>query len=101
MLAGSHKDTYQTWAQHSADIGQASVYYALVTDTKLFDRILSVLQSLFFSLWGLSDPRIAELRKMPQSFIIKLYSETQVSGRLGGVDMPRTPYRASEGKRSQ
>ena len=34
---------------------------------------------------------------MPKSFIIKLYSETQVSGRLG---MPRTPYRASEGKRS-
>ena len=43
---------------------------------------------------------------MPQSFIIKLYSETQVSGRLGmsggyPLDMPRTPYRASEGKRSQ
>ena len=32
---------------------------------------------------GLSDQRIAELRKVPQSFIIKLYSETQVSGRLG------------------
>ena len=43
---------------------------------------------------------------MPKSFIIKLYSETQVSGRLGmswgyPLDMPRTPYRASEGKRSQ
>ena len=43
---------------------------------------------------------------MRQSFIIKLYSETQVSGRLGmsggiSLDMPRTPYRASEGKRSQ
>ena len=34
-------------------------------------------------LWGLSDPRIAELRKMPKSFINKLYSETQVSGPLG------------------
>ena len=44
---------------------------------------------------------------MPKSFIIKLYSETQVSGRLGmsggiyPLDMPRTPYRASEGKHSQ
>ena len=34
-------------------------------------------------LWGLSDPRIAELREMPQSFSIKLHSDTQVSGRLG------------------
>ena len=39
--------------------------------------------SFLLLLWGLSDPRIAELCKMPQSFIIKLYSETQVSGRLG------------------
>ena len=46
---------------------------------------------------------------MPQSFIIKLYSETQVWAETAvwaclGVyplDMPRTPYRASEGKRSQ
>ena len=59
-------------------------------------------------LWGLSDLRIAELREMPQSFCIKLHSKTQVSDRLGmsclGVDpldMPRTPYRAIEGKRSQ
>ena len=58
---------------------------------------------LLWHVWGLSDPRIAELRKMPQSFSIKLHSETQVSGRLGVdlLDMPRTPYRASEGKRSQ
>ena len=40
------------------------------------------------------------------SFSIKLHSENQVSGRLGmsGVDpldMTRTPYRASEGKRYQ
>ena len=34
-------------------------------------------------LWGQSDPRIAELREMPQSFSIKLHSKTQVSGRLG------------------
>ena len=44
---------------------------------------------------------------MLQSFSIKLRSETQVSGRLGmsrgiyPLDMPRTPYRASEGKRSR
>ena len=42
---------------------------------------------------------------MTRSFSIKLHRETQVSGRLGmsGVDpldMPKTPYRASEGKRS-
>ena len=34
-------------------------------------------------LWGLSDPRIAELREMPRNFSIKLLSKTQVSGRLG------------------
>ena len=53
---------------------------------------------------GLSDPRIAELREMPWSFSIKLHSKTQVSGRLGmsgPLDMPRTPYWASKGKRSQ
>ena len=40
---------------------------------------------------------------MSWSFSIKLHSETQVSGRLGvdPLDMPRTPYLASEGKRSQ
>ena len=40
---------------------------------------------------------------MPRSFSIKLHSETQVSGRLGvdPLDIPGTPYRASEGKRSQ
>ena len=42
---------------------------------------------------------------MPRRFSIKLqlHSETQVSGRLGvdPLDMPRTPYRVSEGKRSQ
>ena len=34
-------------------------------------------------LWGLSNPRIAELREMPRSFSIELHSETQVYGRLG------------------
>ena len=62
--------------------------------------------SFLLLLWGLSDPRIAELREMPRCFSIKLHSETQVSGVwacLGAdpLDMPRTPYRASEGKRSQ
>ena len=40
---------------------------------------------------------------MPRNFSIKLHSETQVSSRLGvnPLDMLRTPYRASEGKRSQ
>ena len=47
--------------------------------------------------------QIAELRDLPRSFNIKLHSESQVSGCLGvdPLDMPRTPYRASEGKRSQ
>ena len=42
-------------------------------------------------------------REMPRSFSIKLHSETQISGHLGvdPLDMPRTPYRVSEGKRSQ
>ena len=35
------------------------------------------------TLWRLSDPRIAELHKMPRSLSNKLHSETQVSGRLG------------------
>ena len=39
--------------------------------------------SFLLSLWGLSDPRIAELREMPRCFSIKLHSETQVTGRLG------------------
>ena len=43
--------------------------------------------------WGLSDPRIAELREMPQSFSIKLHSKTQVSGRLG-MSRGRSPRHA-------
>ena len=52
-------------------------------------------------LWGLSDPRIAELLEMPQSFIIKLYSETQVSGRLGmsGGISPRHAQNPLSGER--
>ena len=45
---------------------------------------------------------------MPRSFSIELHSETQISGRLGmlclvvnPLDMPRTPYWANVGKRSQ
>ena len=38
---------------------------------------------LLLLLWRLSDPRIAELREMPQSLSIKLHSETQISVRLG------------------
>ena len=47
-----------------------------------------------------TDPRIAQLREMPWCFSNKLNSETQVSGRLG-MSGGRSPYRASEGKRSQ
>ena len=57
--------------------------------------------SFLLLLWGLSDPRIAELRKMPKSFIIKLYSETQVSGRLGmsGGISPRHAQNPLSGER--
>ena len=50
---------------------------------------------------GLSDPRIAELREMPQSFSIKLHSETQVSGRLGmsGGISPRHAQSPLSGER--
>ena len=61
--------------------------------------------SFLLLLWGLSDPRIAELREMPQSFSIKLYSETQVFGRLGMSGGRHAQNllsgEASEGKRSQ
>ena len=52
-------------------------------------------RELYFILlfWGLSDPRIAELREMPRSFSIKLHSETQVSGRLG-TSWGRSPRHA-------
>ena len=55
--------------------------------------------SFLLLLWGLSDPRIAELRKM--SFSIKLYSETQVSGRLGmsGGRSPRHAQNPLSGER--
>ena len=57
--------------------------------------------SFLLLLWGLSDPRIAELREMPKSFIIKLYSETQVSGRLGmsGGISPRHAQNHLSGER--
>ena len=46
-------------------------------------------------------PEDSELRKMPQSFIIKLYSETQVSGRLGmsGGISPRHAQNPLSGER--
>ena len=54
---------------------------------------------------GLSDLRIAELHQMQGSFSIKLHSECQpaVWARLGvdPLDMPRTPYWATERKSSQ
>ena len=40
--------------------------------------------SFLLLLWGLSDPRIAELCEMPRSFSIKLHSETGCSGMSGG-----------------
>ena len=49
--------------------------------------------SFLLLLWGLSDPRIAELREMPRSFSIKLHSETQVSGHLG-MSRGRSPRHA-------
>ena len=54
--------------------------------------------SFLLLLWGLSDPRIAELREMPWSFSIKLHSEPKslaVWASLGvaPLDMLRTPYR--------
>ena len=49
--------------------------------------------SFLLLLWGLCNPRIAELRKMPQSFSIKLHSKTQVSGRLG-MSRGRSPTHA-------
>ena len=57
--------------------------------------------SFLLLLRGLSDSRIAELREMPQSFIIELYSETQVSGRLGmsGGISPRHAQNPLSGER--
>ena len=57
-------------------------------------------------LWGLSDSRIAELRKNATEFSNKLHSEIQVSGRLwmSGGRSPRharNPLLENEGKRSQ
>ena len=51
-------------------------------------------------------PGIVGLREMPMSFSIKLHSAPKsltVWACLGvdPLDMPRTPYRASEAKRSQ
>ena len=49
--------------------------------------------SFLLLLWGLSDPKIAELREMPRCFSIKLHSETQVFGRLG-ISGGRSPRHA-------
>ena len=55
--------------------------------------------SFLLLLWGLSDPSIAELRKMPQSFSIKLHKK--VSGRLGmsGGISPRHAQNPLPGER--
>ena len=57
--------------------------------------------SFLLLLWGLSDPRIAELCEMPRCFGIKLHSETQVSGRLGmsGGRSPRHAQNPLSGER--
>ena len=57
--------------------------------------------SFLLLLWGLYDPRIAELREMPRSFSIKLHGETQVSGRLGmsGGRSPRHAQNPLSGER--
>ena len=49
--------------------------------------------SFLLLLWGLTHPRIAELREMPQCFSIKLHSKTQVSGLLG-MSRSRSPRHA-------
>ena len=58
---------------------------ALIVITSHVSHLTSICHAvpLFLLLWGLSDPRIAELRDMPRSLSIKLHSETQVSGHLG------------------
>ena len=53
--------------------------------------------SFIMLLRGLSDPRIAGLREMPQSFSIKLHSETQVSGCLG-MSGGGSPRHAQQGR---
>ena len=57
--------------------------------------------SFLLLLWGLSDPRIAELRKMPRCFSIKFRSETEVSGHLGmsGGRSPRHAQNPLSGER--
>ena len=52
---------------------------------------------------GTIRPEDSGAARNATEFSIKLHSETQVSGRLGvyPLDMPRTPYQASKGKRSQ
>ena len=52
---------------------------------------------------GTIRPEDTELCEMPRSFTIELHSETRVSGYMGvdPLDMPRTPYLASEGKRCE
>ena len=59
--------------------------------------------SFLLLLWRLSDPRIAELREMPQSFSIKLHSKTQVSGGLGmsGGISPRHAQTPLSGERKK
>ena len=57
--------------------------------------------SFLLLLWGVSDPRIAELRELPRFFSIKLHSEAQVSGRLStsGGRSPRHAQNPFSGKR--
>ena len=62
--------------------------------------VLSLGMNILFLLWGLSDPRIAELREMPRIFSIKVHSGNQISGHLGmsGGRSPRHAQNPLSGK---
>ena len=85
----SHRSQCSTRISAGADVGHGMNG---VTQREL---------SFLLLLWGLSDPRIAELRKMPRCFSIKLHSKTQVSVPLGmfGGRSPRYAQNPLSGER--